>query len=70
MLTYTISYENEGDGTAKDVTIEDEIPVYTSYVSGSADATGGVFDETKVTWHIDTLLPGAKGSVTFKVKVD
>ena len=66
-LTYKISYTN-ATGKEAEVTIEDAIPQFTTYVEGSAD-NGGVYADGKITW---TLTVPYEGSVTvsFKVTVD
>lgn len=66
-LTYTVTYQNT-TGEARDVTITDAIPEYTTYVSGSAD-NGGVFANGKLTWT-KNVANGETFKVTFKVKVN
>jgi len=73
ILTYTITYENIGDGNAREVYFIDNIPENTTYVIGSASGTGtaitfqhvngGVFDSSEtapiiaVMWTLSNPLP-------------
>ncbi len=68
-ITYTISYENEGDALAENVILTDPLPQLTGFVLAS---NGGLFDaETKsVSWNIGRLEPGDKGNVQLVLKVD
>jgi uncharacterized repeat protein (TIGR01451 family) len=66
-ITYTISYENTNPYDIEDVTITDDIPVETSFVSAS---DGGTFDGTTVTWFIETIYSETSGFVTVTVLVD
>ena len=68
VLTYSISYENNA-GKTSDITIEDAIPQYTTYVDGSV-SDGGSYADGKVTWSFKEVAAGTKGTVTFQVKVD
>ena len=71
VLTYTLTYENTGDGDAKSVTITNPVPAYTAYVSGSA-SSGGTYDSVNrvVKWTIPTIAPGGSGTLAFQVKVN
>lgn len=64
-FTYTLSFGNDGNASATEVTIEDNIPQHLSYVSSS----GGEFADGKVTWRRDSLAVGESGSVTLTVQV-
>jgi uncharacterized repeat protein (TIGR01451 family) len=70
-ITYTIQYENTGQGEAKNVVITDPIPQGTTYIDKSA-TQNGVYDTNKnqLTWTIPSLPAGAKGSVSFQVRVE
>jgi uncharacterized repeat protein (TIGR01451 family) len=68
-ITYTIQYQNTGQGEAKNIIIIDPIPQGTTYIQGTA--TGNpTFDGVTLTWTIPTLAPSASGSVSFEVRVE
>ena len=85
-LTYTLSYENIGQGTATNVVLTDLIPVGTTYITDSANGVGTAayshdggmsydgYQTTPVTnirWEINTpLVPRGSGNAVFKVKVE
>lgn len=69
VVTYTIIYDNDGAGPAKNAVIEDIIPANTTYIGGSASSgnvihTGNVVVEVKVNgiWEADSASPS--GEVT------
>jgi len=69
IVTYTIIYDNDGAGPAKNAVIEDVIPANTTYIAGSASSgnaihTGNVVVEIKVNsiWEPDSASPS--GEVT------
>ncbi len=69
VVTYTITYDNDGAGPAKNAIIEDMIPANTTYEATSASSgnvihTGNVVVEVKVngTWEADSASPS--GEVT------
>jgi len=69
VVTYTITYDNDGAGPAKNAIIEDVIPANTTYVAASASSgnsihIGNVVVEVKVnaTWEADSASPS--GEVT------
>ncbi len=66
VLTYTITYRNEGDGDARSVTISNPVPQHTTYVSG------GAYDSKSrtVKWTLSSIAPGQSGTVSFQVRVD
>ena len=84
ILTYTLTYENIGDGNARDVYFIDSIPANTTYVIGSASGAGttitfqhvdgGVFDSleiapvTAIMWLLTVPLP-LGGSGTLTLQV-
>ncbi|WP_314032831.1 LPXTG cell wall anchor domain-containing protein, partial [Mogibacterium timidum] len=64
-LTYAITYKNT-TGSERDVTITDNIPTYTTFVSADND---GVFADGKVTWT-KKVAAGKTYKVTFTVQVN
>ena len=70
LITYTISWRNTMDTAARSAVIHNVIPAATSYVAGSAEASGGYADGTDVRWDLGDLPPGASGTVSFQVRVD
>lgn len=65
-LTITINVENTGNIALSNVTIENPLPAYTTYL------TGGNFDPNtgKITLDIPAIAVGATESVSFTVKVN
>jgi len=68
-ITYTLTYENTGSVSARNVVISDAIPAGTDYVAGSATG-GAVYNASlgSLTWVIAETVPGERGALTFKVK--
>jgi uncharacterized repeat protein (TIGR01451 family) len=68
-LTFTISFENSGSGSATNLLITDVIHELLVDVT---PFDGGIWEpETRtITWNIGTLLPGDSGSVSFQATVD
>ena len=67
VVTYTIIYDNDGAGPAKNAVIEDVIPANTTYIGGSASSgnvihTGNTVVEVKVNsvWEPDSALPSGE----------
>ncbi len=85
-LTYTLSYENIGLGTAINVVLTDTIPVGTTYLTDSANGVGtaayshdgGISYDgyqtapvTNIRWEINTpLVPMEFGKAGFTVRVE
>ncbi|MFH1170933.1 MAG: hypothetical protein V1778_00105 [bacterium] len=67
-LTYTIHWHNIGNTPLYDVTITDDVPANTSFVSCSGGISCGEAGGT-VTWSIGDQLPGANGDVQLVVHV-
>ena len=65
LLTYTLLYRVTGNEPAPNVTITDEVPQHTTYVSGGDEFTAGI-----VIWRLGTLTPPTSGQVTFVVRVN
>ncbi|MDP2941530.1 MAG: PxKF domain-containing protein [Candidatus Omnitrophota bacterium] len=69
-LTYTLNYENEGDGIAFGVYITDTLEEDLDDATLSLDNSGSYDTNTRtITWFIGRLDPGQKGSVTFSINV-
>lgn len=69
-LIFTITISNTGSTPINSATISDDIPTGTSYVSGSADADGGVLNGNTLNWDLSNIIPNSTKSVSFKVKVN
>ncbi|MCP4583450.1 MAG: DUF11 domain-containing protein, partial [candidate division Zixibacteria bacterium] len=69
-LTYTLSISNIGEETARNIKLEDSIPDYTVYVTGSA--TNATYDDTNdlLNWSIDILEPGITVGRSFRAVTD
>lgn len=65
-LTYTLTYENSGDGVATDVIIVDTIPAKTDYVSASPTPTSVV--NQVLTWNLNTV-PANSGPQDITIEV-
>lgn len=68
-VTYTVTYTNVGSGPASNVVVSVPLPQNTTFVSASS---GGTYSSTtkKVSWTVSSLASGAKGTVTFRVRVN
>ncbi len=71
-ITYTITTKNDSDSTEHGVVATDVIPAGTTYVAGSADASGGVYDTaTKtITWNLGDIGHHVTKTMSFKVTVN
>ncbi|MEW6608713.1 MAG: lamin tail domain-containing protein [bacterium] len=85
-LTYTLSYENIGSGTATNLVLIDGIPDGTTYISNSAyGGTGNIYYShdgglnydssqtapvTHIKWEIGDVEPKGNGNVYFDVRVE
>jgi len=82
-LNYLIHYKNVGTGTLTNTTINDTIPTNTTYIlesmtlndvslTDAKDEDAGTYypGNNMLIWDIGTLVPGASGDATFKVKID
>jgi len=67
ILIYEITYKNTSSEKVS-VTITDTVPVYTTYIGGTAD-NDGVYKDGVLTWVLE-VEAGASVTVSFKVKVD
>ncbi|WP_018126668.1 GEVED domain-containing protein [Balneola vulgaris] len=82
ILTYTISYQNNGDEPLSSLEIIDNTPIYTTYNSGSCGTLPNNLTSCTITapavgssggvkWTFGgTLAPGATGQVSYTVKID
>ncbi len=66
VLTYTLSYTNEGAQVASGVVLEDRLPMGIEFISAS---DGGVFGGGTVAWNLGDLNPGESGTVTVSIRV-
>ena len=73
-ITYNITVSNYGVGTANNVTVNDVIPLGTTYVAGSAKLNGSTAGVSSVgsaiSWNVGDLASGASAVMTFDVKVN
>jgi len=71
ILTYTIRVKNDGEKDVENVLVKDGVPIYTTYVQGSA-THNGVYSSTynKIAWEIDLLGAGTTIEVSYKVQID
>ncbi|MEA1909987.1 MAG: hypothetical protein U9M89_03120, partial [Patescibacteria group bacterium] len=76
-ITYYIDWQVTGMGTLYDVVVEDEVPVGTTYVDGSAsdpDDAGPLAPGSEaagvVSWLLGTQVAGSGGTLSFIVTVD
>jgi uncharacterized repeat protein (TIGR01451 family) len=71
IITYTLTYTNNGSGEAVNVEVKLPIPTNTTYVPGSA-SPGGTYDSSAncIKWTIPNLAPGASGVFSAKVRVN
>lgn len=66
-LLYTISFKNS-DRESATVIVKDILPIYVSYVEGTA-TDGGVFENGTITWTL-TVGAGETKTVSFRAKVN
>ncbi len=63
-INYEISVTNSGDGPARDLIVEDQIPAGGTFVSAS---DGGRAAGGRVTWNLGTLAPEASKKITLSI---
>ncbi|MFY9586013.1 MAG: choice-of-anchor P family protein [Actinomycetota bacterium] len=68
-ISWTIAYSNTGNAPATGVTINDNIPAGTTFVSCTEPCTKNGSPVTSVSWSIGTVTAGGGGSVTLTVAV-
>ncbi|MCX8174162.1 MAG: DUF11 domain-containing protein, partial [Thermoplasmata archaeon] len=67
-ITYTIYYNNTGDGNAKEVWINDTLPDGVTFVSSSVPYTST--DGRTYRWYFGTILYASTNSLTITVQVN
>jgi len=71
ILTYTIQVKNLDNYDHENVLVKDGIPLYTTYVQGSAD-NNGVYSSTynQIEWEIDRLKAGTTIELSYETQID
>ncbi len=67
IITYTLTYENNGNGEATNVWVNDTIPADTDFVSSTPGYTS--MSGNTYTWFIASVAANSDGTITVKVKV-
>jgi len=72
VITYTITYTNNSYALVTGVILSAAVPAGMTYVTGSAEATGGAWDSTssKVNWNVGIIAARGTGTRTFQAKVN
>ena len=72
IVTVTVGYVNNEDTDASNVSIQATVPDTMTYVPGSAEATGGVYNSAgkNVHWIIPSIPAHAQGTKTFRERVN
>ncbi len=72
-VKYTLTYKNQGAGTANGVVVTDTLPTQVTYIANSSvsspDIGQPIVNGNKLTWNIGTLAPNAGGTITIYVKI-
>jgi uncharacterized repeat protein (TIGR01451 family) len=68
LITYTIYYNNTGDGISKDIWINDTLPSEVTFVSSSETPVGS--SGNTYYWEFTNAAPGSSNSFTVTVKVN
>ncbi|MDW8440242.1 MAG: hypothetical protein RML96_07195 [Caldilineaceae bacterium] len=68
VITYTLTVENSGPATARNVTLSDPMPTGVHYVSSTPAPTSGSVDNP--VWEIGSLAPGELSAIELVVQVD
>jgi hypothetical protein len=71
VVDVSVQYTNSSDTTVNNVTVSVHVPDKMDYVTGSAEATGGVWNPSDgtVSWVLTTLNASESGTKTFKARV-
>ncbi|MEW6608138.1 MAG: hypothetical protein AB1414_11955, partial [bacterium] len=67
-MEYQILYYNQGNATAKDVSMRDTLPEGVTYVTDTSGLKATVTG-TEVSWYIGTVLPGSSSQFSMTVLV-
>jgi uncharacterized repeat protein (TIGR01451 family) len=67
IITYTLTYENNGNGEATNVWVNDTIPADTDFVSSTPGYTS--VSGSTYTWFIASVAAKSTGTITVKVEV-
>jgi uncharacterized repeat protein (TIGR01451 family) len=70
VVTFTLVLHNSGTTIATNASLFDAIPLSTTYVPGSAQASSGVVTYTDGIGWTGSIAPGAPVTITFRVTVD
>jgi uncharacterized repeat protein (TIGR01451 family) len=71
LLTYTISYINDGDYDLGYVWIWDDVPTdRVSFIADSISPTPTLTTDSRIAWNLGTVPAGSTGTFTFTVLVD
>jgi uncharacterized repeat protein (TIGR01451 family) len=68
VITYTLTYSNQGSTTIFNAGIEDFLPIGMTYVVGSASG-GGTYNSGQLTWNFASLAPGDSVTETYQTQV-
>jgi uncharacterized repeat protein (TIGR01451 family) len=66
LLTYTLTYTNNGPSEAVDVLITDQLPPGLSFIDADPNP---ISSPDPLVWDLGTLVPGDSGSITITVQV-
>lgn len=73
-IEYQFVYTNDGSGPATGVTVSDEVPAHSTFVSCSDSCTRdpllGTDPGTVMTWSLGTVAAGGSRTVTFRTLLD
>ncbi|MDR1463848.1 MAG: DUF11 domain-containing protein [Oscillospiraceae bacterium] len=71
IITYYITFTNNGTGTIYNIPVIDTVPVGTTFVPESATPNGVYYPPNRrITWQIPSLASGASITLSFQVTVD
>ena len=72
VITYTLTLKNAGSTSTDTAGVRDYVPVGTTYVDGSADESGGVYDESRrcVDWTNVHVEAEGQTVLSFAVRVN
>jgi len=67
LVTYTLTYSNQGDAVAEDVVLTDRLPLGVSYQE--ADPPGHLAEAGVYTWYVGSVVTGTGGTIVLTVTV-